>query len=321
MSRAVVTGAAGLLGSRVADQLQGRGFDVVRTDAVTRSGIVPADITESAGWEPLLDGADLVVHAAAIVGEQGDPALFRRVNAHGTHLLLKAAERAQVGRFLHVSSIVVHGTDFPDQVDEAAPVHPTGNPYTDTKIAAEHQALLTAATGRLPVTVVRPGDIYGPGSQQWTLRPVQLLRQHRFALLDGGRGLLSPVYIDDVVDGLLAAALNPAGIGQIFHIAGGIGVPTAEFFGHYAHILGVPLWSIPPSAASGLARPLGLLRRIGREPPFSGRTLEYLSHPGTYSIAKAAELLNWKPAVSLSDGMRRTETWLRDQNLLGEPPR
>lgn len=321
MSRAVVTGAAGLLGSRVADQLQGRGFDVVRTDASPRQGIVPADITEPASWEPLLDGADLVVHTAAIVGEQGDPTLFQKVNAYGTHVLLQAAERVQVGRFLHVSSIVVHGTDFPDQVDESAAVHPTGNPYTDTKIAAEHQALLAAATGRLPVTVVRPGDIYGPDSQQWTLRPVQLLRQHRFALLDGGRGLLSPVYIDDVVEGLLAAALNPAGVGQIFHISGGVGVLTDEFFGYYARMLGVPLRSIPPSAASALARPLGLLRRIGREPPFSSRTLEYLSHPGTYSITKAADLLDWKPAVSLTDGMRRTETWLREQNLLGKSTR
>ncbi len=318
MSRAVVTGAAGFLGSRVADQLDRRGFEVVRTDVVPQPGIVPADITEPAGWDALLDGVDLVVHTAAVVGEQGDPAVFRKVNAYGTHVLLQAAERAQVRRFLHVSSIVVHGSAFCDQVDETAPVQPTGNPYTDTKIAAEHQALRASAGGRLPVTVVRPGDIYGPDSQQWTIRPVQLLRQGRFAL-PGGRGVLSPVYVDDVVDGLLAAAVQPAGIGQIFHISGGIGVPTAEFFGHYARMLGVPLRTIPVSAARALAGTLGLLRWLGREPPFSSRTLEYLSHPGTYSIAKAAALLDWKPAVELSVGMHRTETWLRDRNLLGEP--
>jgi 2-alkyl-3-oxoalkanoate reductase len=314
---AVITGAAGFMGRAFSAELTARGWEVRGVDVRPGPNVTVGDVSRPGAWTEVLDGADLVVHAAAIVSEVGDSATFWRVNVDGPRTVLEEAARADVGRVLHLSSIVVHGRDFPDGVDEAGAVRMTGNPYTDTKVAAEHQALLHAAAGRVAVTVIRPGDTYGPHSQPWTVRPVELMRRRLFFLYDGGKGIISPTYVDDVVDGGLAAAASDAAAGEVLHITGGVGVPASEFFGHYARMLGIGLRSLPAVAAPALTMPVELVTRgLGRPPPFSMRSLEYITHPGTYSIAKAATLLGWEPSVGLEQGMERTQRWLADVGLV-----
>lgn len=317
MPVAVVTGAAGFLGRAFAEALEGRGYEVRGVDVKPGPRVTVGDISRPGSWTEVLDGADLVVHTAAIVAEAGDVRAFWRVNVEGTRVVLEAAGDAGVGRVLHLSSIVVHGRDFADGVDERGPVRMTGNPYTDTKVSSEHQALLAAASGRVPVTVVRPGDLYGPHSVPWTIRPVELMRSGLFTLIDGGRGVLSPTYVDDLVEGALAAAEHPDAVGEIFHVTGGVGVPAKEFFGHYAEMLGIGLRSVPRHAALAVAAPVQVIARtLGKTAPVSPRAIEYVTHPGTYSIEKARRVLGWEPRVSLEEGMERTRVWLEEVGLV-----
>ena len=317
--RAVVTGSSGFLGQAFARALTERGAEVTGLDRVPLPGApwptVRCDLARPGDWQRACDGADLVVHTAARVGEAGTPAQFRAQNAVATRHVVEAS--AGAGRLLHLSSIVVHGHDAPDPCPEDHPAQSTGNPYTDTKISAEHAVLLAAAAGRVRATVIRPGDVYGPGSRQWTVRAVQMLRAGRFALVDGDRGVLSPTFPSDVVAGGLAAADHPGALGETFHVTGGVGVSPRVFFGHYARMLGVPLRSVPPAVAR-VAAPLvaAASRALGKPPPLSGRTLEYVTHPGTYSTDKAARVLGWRPAVDLDEGMARTEAWLRAEGLV-----
>ncbi|HWH31975.1 MAG TPA: NAD-dependent epimerase/dehydratase family protein [Egibacteraceae bacterium] len=321
MPVAVVTGASGFLGRAFVHELEGRGYEVRGVDVRPGPKVTVGDVSRPGRWTGVLDGADLVVHAAAIVAETGDLRAFWRVNVEGTRVVLDRAGAAGVGRVLHLSSIVVHGARFPDGVDETGPVRMTGNPYTDTKVAAEHQALLAAASGRTAVTIVRPGDVYGPHSVPWTLRPVELMKSGVFVLVDGGKGILSPVYVDDVVAGALTAADHPDAAGHVFHLTGGVGVTAREFFGHYAQWLGIGLRSLPRPAAAALVAPLELVSRgLGRTTPVSVRAFEYVSHPGTYSIDKARDMLGWEPRVSLEDGMARTREWLEEVGLVTPPP-
>ncbi len=307
MPRASVTGSSGFLGEQFCAALTSRGYDVTGIDIrPSPATTLVGDLTTDGPWQDAVAAADLVVHTAALVGEKGARERFRAVNVGATARVLAAS----TGRVLHLSSIVVHGPDFPDQVTEDAPVQPTGNPYTDTKIASEHLALQAAAAGA-QVTVIRPGDVYGPGSVPWTIRPVQMLQKRQLAAFSAG--VLSPVFVDDVVTGGLAAATSDAGLGQVFHLSGGVGVPSAEFFGRYARMTGRRLPVLPLPLVRALAVPLGLL---GDRAPLSRRTLEYVTHPGTYSIAKAQTLLGWQPAVDLDEGMRRTEIWLRAEGRL-----
>jgi 2-alkyl-3-oxoalkanoate reductase len=317
---AVITGAAGFMGRAFRAALAARGYDVRGVDVRPGPGVTVGDISRPGPWTEVLAGADLVIHTAAIVAESGDAAAFWRVNVEGTRTVLTESARADVGRVLHLSSKVVHGRHFRDGVDETGPVRMTGNPYTDTKVAAEHQALLAAAAGEVAVTIVRPGDVYGPHSQPWTVRPVELMRRGLFALFNGGRGILSPTYIDDLVEGGLAAATAEAAVGQVFHITGGEGVEAREFFGYYADMLGVRLRSLPAAAATVLTTPVDLVSRsLGRQPPISPRAVEYISHPGTYSIAKAEHVLGWSPKVALDEGMERTRVWLVDTGMVPPP--
>src|SRR3954471_2377462 len=320
MSRIVVTGGGGFLGNAFVVALRRRFPDaeIVPLDVRPGPGVRVADILDRAALDALLPGTDLLVHTAAVVEESGAVDVMWRVNVGGTSAVLDAAEASGVAAVLHLSSIVVHGPTFPDGVDETGPVRMSGNPYTDTKVAAEHQALLAAARG-LPVAIVRPGDVYGPGSSPWTMRPIAPLMAGSFRLIDGGRGVLSPVFVDDLVDGALSLLdpeadvprLRPAARGQVFHVTGGSGVPAAEFFGHYARMTGTRMRSVPSVLLRVLAP---LLERLPLA--FSPRIGEYLLHPGTYSIEKIRRTTGWQPRVGLQEGMDRTERWLRERAIV-----
>ena len=314
---AVVTGAAGFLGRALRQGLQRRGWSVRGVDVRPGPDVVPGDVSRAGAWTTVLEGAELVVHCAAITNESADASTFWRVNVEGTRTVLREAARAGVARVAHLSSTIVHGTAFTDGVDETGPVRMTGNPYTDTTVSAEHQALMAHARGDVAVTIVRPGDVYGPHGQLWTVRPVELMRRGRFVLIDGGRGVLSPTYLDDAVAGVLAAALSQRTAGEVLHITGGVGVTAGDFFGRYTDVLGRPLRSLPAVAAAAITGPVDAVSRsLGWQPSFSPRAIEYVTHPGTYSIAKASELLGWEPAVDLDEGMERTIGWLTDTGLV-----
>ncbi|MFA5890877.1 MAG: NAD(P)-dependent oxidoreductase [Actinomycetota bacterium] len=314
--RAVITGAAGCIGRAFTDALTKDGYEVTGIDLRSGPGIVAGDISEPGEWTKAIDGADLVVHAAAVVGELGELSAYWKINVDGTRNVLDAASNGRAGRVLHLSSIVVHGSDFADGVDETATVRMTGNPYTDTKTASEHQALLAAASGRAQVTIVRPGDVYGPGSVPWTLRPVEMMKRKVFTLVDHGRGVLSPTYVDDLVAGSMVVATHADTVGHVFHVTGGKGVRAADFFGYYARMLGIRLRSVPSKAMYVVAPAAKVARMVGKKLPFTPDTIEYITHPGTYSIKKIDAMTGWRPAVTLDDGMARTEAWLRAEKLI-----
>jgi 2-alkyl-3-oxoalkanoate reductase len=317
MSVAVVAGASGFLGQAFARGLRSRGWDVLGIDVRPGPHVTVGDVTRSGAWTELLGEADLVVNAAIMGVESGHPSAFWQVNVEGARTVLAEAGRAGVDRVLHLSSTVVHGTDFADGADETDPVRMTGNPYTDTTVSAEHQALLAHASGLVSVTVARLGDVYGPHAPMWTVRPVELMRRNLFVLFDGGKGLVSPTYIDDAVDGALAAATNEDGAGHVFHVTGGETVTAREFFEHYAAMLGMSLRSLPGLAARLISTPVDIVsRNLGWQPPLHPRAVELFSHPGGYSITKAETMLGWAPGVPLEEGMERTRGWLIDAGLV-----
>jgi nucleoside-diphosphate-sugar epimerase len=248
-----------------------------------------------------------------------DVSRFWDVNVRGTRMVVEAARDAGAGRMVHLSSIVTFGLDFPDGVDEQWPVKPTGVAYVDTKIAAEQVVLQAHAGGEANVTVVRPGDVYGPGSRPWTTLPVELIKARRFALPARGRGIHSPIFVDDLVDGIIAAAGARDAAGQVITLSGGVGIQTREFFDHYARMLGrksVPL--LPTTVMLAAAASQDRLARLsGRHNELTPDGVRYLAlRRGTYGIGKARALLGWSPATGLDDGMARTERWLREQGFL-----
>jgi nucleoside-diphosphate-sugar epimerase len=314
--RVFITGALGFIAQRLADHYRASGAEVRGMDvsADAAQDVVAGDVSQPGGWQQHAEGCDLVIHTAAVLTLSGDPRAVWDVNVLGTRHALDAAIDGGAARFVHFSSVTVFGNDFPDGVTERDPVHPTGVPYPDTKIASEQLVLQAHAEGRIPVTVVRPGDVYGPGSPAWAIQPVRLIRARRLPLPDGGRGIFSPVYVDDLVAGVVAAGTQDAGAGQVFTLSGGVGVPNREFFGRYAREAGRRLVTVPaPVALAGAA----VLQRVGNDPDLNPRAARYMLRRGTYSIAKAGSLLGWQPQVGVDEGLDRTVAWLRAEGHFG----
>jgi nucleoside-diphosphate-sugar epimerase len=281
--------------------------------------VVAGDVAQPGEWQQHASGCELFIHTAATVSLRMERAAETwRTNVLGTVNALTAAERGGAERFVHFSSVTVFGFDFPDGVDEQYPVHFTFVPYPDSKICTEQVVLQAHGEGRVRCTIVRPGDVYGPGSRVWAQVPAELIRQRRFILPGGGSGIHSPVYIDNLVDGVVLAGASAASVGQILTLSDGIGVPYREFFAPYAHLVGRPLITLPAPVAIGVA---AVAQRVLRLAPGDNEinpgAARYLLRRGTYSNAKARSVLGWEPQVGVQDGLDRTIAWLRLQGFGG----
>lgn len=320
--QAFITGANGFIAGAIARRLQADGVKVIGVDTGSgrTDGIVVGDISKPGTWQDAVAGCDLVVHTAAIVSNAVDADTTWRVNVLGTRHVVDAAAAAGVTRLVHLSSVrAFSDVMYPDGVDERWPVRPDGNAYVDTKIASEHVVLQAHAAGEVSATIIRPGDVYGPGSRPWVVLPLEAMKSGSFALPAGGKGVFSPVFVDDLVDGLAAAAAHPAAAGQILTLTGPGTASTAEYFGHLHRMLGrtgTPR-TVPTRAALGFAAIVaGIARLRGKPTEVNPTTIRYLARTGGYSSAKARALVGYAPAVDLDEGMRRTETWLRAERLL-----
>ncbi len=301
-SRVLVTGAQGFIGHAVVAALRAHGWQVRGID------LADGDISRPGPWQQAFDGVDVVVHTAALVGMPAPPQpdRFWQVNTLGTRNVVETARAAGVRRVVVLSSVVTFGWHFPDGVDETYPVRATGTPYVDTKIAAEHVALAAHARGEVEVVVVRPADVVGPGSI-WVTQASALLRVRRFAVPT--TGVFSPVHVDDVVRGLLAAAETPAAAGQVITLSGGVGVLAADFFDRVAAVQGRTVPRVPTAALLAAAAVQGRAAgAVGRRVQLSPDAVRYVGlRRGTYAIDRAARLLGWSPQVSLEEGMQRLQ--------------
>jgi nucleoside-diphosphate-sugar epimerase len=138
--------------------------------------------------------------------------------------------------------------------------------------------------------------------------PFELIKGRRAALPLRGRGILTLVYIDDLVDCIYRALTLPGGEGGVFTAWDGDPVTAKQFFDHYARMLGKRGVRTAPAA---LLRPLMRLT-----PGVNPDDLIFLMRRAVYPNARAREVLGWRPRVTLEDGMARTEDWLREAGLL-----
>jgi nucleoside-diphosphate-sugar epimerase len=305
-----VTGAAGFIGQALCRRLSSDGAEVIGIDVagelaerIRAAGAEPrtADIADPRAIGEAVAGTDAVIHAAAYVREWGEMHEFIEVNVRGTANVIDAAAAAGAERLVHLSSVVIYGYDDPGEQDESAHHRAVGIPYIDTKSASDRLALRRGAV------VVRPGDVYGPGSVPWVIRPVELMRRGRMALPGPGDGTMLPAYIDDLVDGIVDA-LRRGAPGRAYTLWDGDPVGFDEYFTRLAELTGGrPPRKAPRPLLSALAGATEAFARLRGKPPAFGRHgVTLVDRRGTASNRRAREELGWEPRVGLDEGLRRS---------------
>lgn len=317
-----VTGANGFIGRVLMERYRALGVETYGMDlqADPARNVVAGDLNKPQLWADHAQGCELFINTAAVVSLSAPWKLYREVSVRGVRNALDVAIAGGAKRFLHYSSVAALGWDFTDQADEkASVVIGSDYRYGVAKGASEHVVLAAHAAGEIECTIIRPGDVYGPGSRAWVSIPYEMCKAGAMVLPAHGNGVFSPVYIDDLLDGTMLAAGLPQGRGQIFILSGGSPVTCREFFSHH--------WRWAGRSGSPRSMSTGLAVFITRVLQFANRLLQRLDEAcpdamymfarhGDYSIAKAQSLLGYQPKVDLAEGLRRSEAWLRETGQL-----
>ncbi|HEU4386081.1 MAG TPA: NAD-dependent epimerase/dehydratase family protein [Anaeromyxobacteraceae bacterium] len=330
--RWLVTGANGFIGPTVVERIRARG-DRVRALVLPGTGaaellaldaeVVAGDVTEPRTLGPAAEGCDAVVHLAGLTKalRAGD---FYRVNAAGTGNLAAACAEARPRPVLvFVSSLSAAGPSRRGrprrEEDPPAPV----SHYGRSKLQGEEA--LRALSGRLAATVVRPPITYGPRDRE-TLPPLFGMARRGLALKCGfGQRVYSLVHVEDLADGILAAAergrrLGRSGDEGLYYLSDGVIHGWAEICREVAQALGrgVRVLAVPAAASLAVALGCALAAEVSRRPAFLSfdKMREVRCRAWTCSIDRARGELRYAPRLSLAEGLRRSAAWFRARDAL-----
>jgi nucleoside-diphosphate-sugar epimerase len=328
--KVLITGGTGFIGSRLVYRCRERGDDVVvlaqlNTPAEKENAaelesqgirIVSGSLGDKGRVEGAVRGCDTVFHLAAAQHEANVPDRhFWDVNVEGTRNLLDASVGAQVGRFVHGSTIGVYGVELQGEISETSPLKPD-NIYGITKKAGEE--LVLAYRDRLPLTVIRISETYGPGDRR-LLKLFKGIKKRSFFVIGNGENRHQLIYVDDLIDGMFAAASDNAALGEVFVIAGGEILTTNEMVDIIAETLRVerlkfraPMW---PFYLLAVLMEI-TLRPFGIQPPLHRRRLDFFKKTLCFSTRKSASLLGFHAKTGFREGAAATAEWYRQHKLL-----
>jgi nucleoside-diphosphate-sugar epimerase len=321
----LVTGATGFLGPHLTEALVKRGRrvrcavrDPARADALRAIGaeVRAVDLLDRAALLDAMTGVERVFHLAgggkvSATTEAGLVAL-RTANVAPLRAVVEVARERGVQRVLHFSSISAMGIQAGVLLDESSPCRPS-TPHEIAKLESEQVAREAWEGSRLPIVVLRPAQIYGPGDVRSEIPTlVRLARRGLVPLFGMGRGRLPWVYVSDVVDAALAAAERPEAIGRTYIVSDAEPYRFADIVRAIARGLGRRRGGFP--VPDVIARPaIGaverIARRVGRDPPFTLHRLASISGDRRLSIERARRELGYAPRVGLDQGMQESVRW------------
>jgi nucleoside-diphosphate-sugar epimerase len=294
-----------------------------------RFEIRAGDLKNAPDVNAAFEGIERVYHIAARRDHWGLPYEdYYNSNVVGTRNVMEAAKAHRTPRIVYCSTVGVYGFDFQYfPVDEAHPYGKNMSYYHKSKMLAEE---VVKSYDDLPVITVRPGWIYGPQDEWGGVTQMLIkLSKGQFAFVGSGNNSLHPVFIDDIVSGIVAAGESDR-YGESYLLLG----PEHTTFRSYVYAmcdaLGVehPKWTIPYAvglAASYALEPLWLVKNrvagkklLGDKPPMTRDTLYGVSSHRFYDTSKATREIGHTPAVSIADGLRRTVEWLAGTGRLPE---
>jgi dTDP-glucose 4,6-dehydratase len=312
--RLLVTGGCGFIGSAFVRLALARGAEVVNLDKLTYAGnpanladvaddeayrFVHADIADAEAVAEAIEGVDAVVNLAAeshVDRSILDPSEFISTDVVGTAVLLDAARRAGVGRFVQVSTDEVYGSIPTGAFRETDPISPS-SPYSASKAGGDLQVLAWHRTFGLDAVITRGSNTYGPRQYPEKLIPLFVTNA-----LDGlplpvygdGMQVRDWIHVDDHCAGIWTA-LELGAAGEVYNVGGGNEEPNMEI----------------------TRRVLAL---TGRDESLVRHVEDRLGHDRRYALdTTRLRGLGWEPRIGFEEGLRATVEWYRDRRDWWEP--
>lgn len=316
--RALVTGAGGCVGRALVERLAA-GERPVRAlvyrpeNAAALSDaeveVVQGDVRDRDAMERAVAGCDLVYHLAGRISARGgSAAAFRSTNVEGTRVMAQAALRAGVERFVHVSTVGVHGAVDGEVVDEEREPAPDSD-YRRSKLEGERVALALHRDG-LPVVVARLASVIGPASLGW-IGLFRAIAGGRFRPIGRGERHQSLLYASDAADAFVRCGESPTAVGEAYVVASDETASLATLMGWIAEAVGAD-----PPAPGRPEAPFRLYRRVSRWTDRAfGVSLprahdhELFLASRLYDISKARTELGFAPTVAIREAVDRTAEW------------
>jgi nucleoside-diphosphate-sugar epimerase len=314
----LITGATGLVGRHLARGAAEAGYEV---QAMVRRGsdrsaldgirlrLVEGDLAQPETLPAALAEADVVVHAAAHVGDWGPAERYRAINVVALEHMLHSAERhSRLRRWIQISSLGVYPARHHYGTDESTPSDPTGlDGYTRTKAEAEFVIHNHIRDYGLPAVILRPGFIYGAGDRHALPRIVEKIQSGSMKFLGRGDRVLNNTAVENLCDAILLAIEKPGIDGETFNIRDARLVTREEFVNTIADYLGKPHpRHLPEWVGRLLVGPIETVARLrgSEEPPLLTRAqMKFLTLNLDFSIAKAQRVLGYAPRVDFRDGI------------------
>jgi len=312
-----ITGASGFVGGAIASSLSkdhtvlamSRSEKSDRT--ITALGATPQRSSLGQVKPQILDGVDIVIHAAAKVEEFGPLADFWRVNVDGTKQLLASAKKACVKRFIHIGTeaSIFFGQHMV-KVDETTPLaFSSPYPYSRTKAFAE-EAVLAAndPKGDFTTISVRPRLVWGPGDKTVLPAILAMVKAGKFMWLDGGHMHTSATHIDNLVHAV-TLALKKGNGGEAYFVTDDETMEMRDFLGQ---LVGTTGTVIPNKSAPGwlvgllayIAEGIWTLLRLKSMPPLTRFTIDMTRRECTINIDKAKQGLGYLPVIQSAEGFK-----------------
>lgn len=323
-NRMFVTGATGLVGSVVARRAIDQGYDVtalVRPSSDRRLlqglklRLFEGDLANPEPVAAAIEESDIVVHAAAHIGDWGPAEQYRAINVVALEHLLAGVERAgRLRRWIQISSLGVYAPRDHFGTDEHEAVNVEGlDGYTKTKAESELVLRQHMRDYDLPVVILRPGFIYGRGERYSLPRLIELFNTGRVKFLGDGKKLLNNTYAGNLVDAVFLALDNERAVGETFNIRDERLVDREEYLMSVAEYLGkprpatLPLW-LAQAAVPWIER-WAKIRGSATAPILTKARLKFMALNLDFSIDKAKQLLGYRPAVDFQQGIKESLDW------------
>lgn len=324
MSKYLVTGATGFVGSHIAEALVKKGAQVVTVARATSDTkfleslgveIVRGDLSEPETIEKAMQGVKAVINSAAKVGDWGPVEEYRKVNVESVALLLEACRRHPVDRFVHISSLGVyeakdhHGTD-----ETVAPPKQHMDGYTQTKVEAEDVVTGYHKNHGIPTVILRPGFVYGPRDRTVLPRLIDKLTRGKIKYIGDKTKRMNTIHVTNIVQAVFLALEKPQAVGEIFNITDDEEVTKQRFMETICAETGLtpPSRTVPyfiAKTAAGLLERVAKLRRAKKAPPVTRAQVKFMGQNLHYSCEKAKKLLGYQPTMKFAPGMNEMIAW------------